>query len=559
MPSIKDNILSQIPSHIVESYPRFLDFIAAYYEWLSQDENPYANIRDHLDYMTFEKTLDSYVEHMKNEYLTDIPDSVLLDKELFIKWSKDFNLARGSHESYKFLFKTLFNEQTTEIYVPKDNILKTSDGEWNSGESLIYVTFNANNFEQFQFQLITQTRPIYKDIVEVATASVQGVKTRYVGRYVVTELTLSGISGEFKEGFPIETELGASEWLIPVVNNVDITDSGSGHQIGQRILIDGMTTNEIVRLANVDGSFDTRITSFFNKNDATVYINDVATTNYLYDGRFIVSDDISQSDEIKVVIPAYQGYIVIDSIDESQGVKTIDILDLPIGKNATYTLSTDVSSSSFSGTPHFGLVKSVKGYYSGTKGQLSSNMYLQDSFFYQNYSYAIRTQQDFLGYADIVKQVLHPAGFLLFGQLSYLSVIELILQYQDDIEIPNTVQTLLPKYGLGGNYNFINRFKDKASIRLYRQSFFDALDQDYLNGEAGYDLESRFLADRIAGYEYPNKKGWMSKSNAADYFLYVPQEYTEETESGIQFFETGYVSTRTLQQLVVNFDTIIVS
>jgi len=34
----------------------------------------------------------------------------------------------------------------------------------------------------------------------------------------------------------------------------------------------------------------------------------------------------------------------------------------------------------------------------------------------------------------------------------------------------------------------------------------------------------------------------MSKSNAADYFLYVPQEYTEETESGIQYFETGYTS-----------------
>ena len=555
-----DTLSGSIPSHILEEYPRFYDFLAAYYEWANQQGNAKERIANHMDYLSFSDSIDSYIDAMKQEYLVDTPEAVLLDKELFIKWSRKFNLTRGSRASYQFLFKLLFDEQNIDLYLPKDNILKTSDGVWISGESLMLVSYNDDNLEQFQFQQIEQKRPIYADIVETATASVQRVRTRYVGRYIATELSIADIAGEFKPGFPINTQRSLTEWIVPIANNATIDNAGSGHQIGQRIYIDGMNINEVERIADVNSLFDTRITSFFTENDISVYVNSNLINDYTYDGRVISSTSINIGDLVVVEMPAYQGYIVVDQVDENQGIKSIDILDLPIGKPGTYNLSTDTTGSSFAGTISFGLSKPVKGYYTGTKGQLSSNMYIQDSYFYQNYSYTIRTEQDYDEYADIVKRILHPSGFLMFGQLDYINIIELILHYQDDIEIPNNIQTLLPKYGLGGNYNFINRFKDGASIRLYRQPFFDSLDQDYLKGEVGYDLESKFLADRVSSYEYPNKKGWMSKSNASDYFLYVPQDYSEETESGIQYFETGYVSQRTFQKiLVVNFDTIIVS
>ena len=84
MADISQLITSQIPGHIVENHPRFVDFLRAYYEWLSQDGNPYGRLKNHMDYMSFEKSLDSYVEMMKQEYLSGIPEEVLLDKELFI-------------------------------------------------------------------------------------------------------------------------------------------------------------------------------------------------------------------------------------------------------------------------------------------------------------------------------------------------------------------------------------------------------------------------------------------------------------------------------------------
>jgi hypothetical protein len=399
---------------------------------------------------------------------------------------------------------------------------------------------------------------LFQDIVETATASVQEVRTKYVGRYIVTELTVSNINGEFQPGFPITTDAGAEEWIIVSGSSVDINDGGSVQFNSQRLFIDNLNDNVITREAEQDGLFDTRVSSFFTDIDVSVQVNGTPITTFAFNGRFVSSNDISVDDTIQVTLPSYQGYIVIDRVNIDQQATSADILDLPIGTDTTYTVTTD-NGSTFNATLTMGTTKLIKGFYQGTRGHLSSNMYLQDSYFYQNYSYAIKTQQDFGAYADIVKRALHPSGFVMFGHLNYLNIVELILTYQDEIEIPPSVLNILHKYGLGGNYNFVNKFKDKASIRLYRQSFFDALDQDYLNGEAGYDLESKFLADRIASYEYPNKKGWMSKSNAADYYLYIPQDYSEVKDSGNLYFETGYVSTRTLQQLVVNFDTIIVS
>jgi hypothetical protein len=55
------------------------------------------------------------------------------------------------------------------------------------------------------------------------------------------------------------------------------------------------------------------------------------------------------------------------------------------------------------------------GYWSDTKGQLNADKYIQDSFYYQEYSYEVRASRSLNQYEDIVKSVYHPAGVELFG------------------------------------------------------------------------------------------------------------------------------------------------
>jgi hypothetical protein len=59
------------------------------------------------------------------------------------------------------------------------------------------------------------------------------------------------------------------------------------------------------------------------------------------------------------------------------------------------------------------------GYYTTTRGFLNSDKYIQDSFYYQDYSYEIRVSRSLNKYKDILYETFHSAGSELFGK--YLS------------------------------------------------------------------------------------------------------------------------------------------
>lgn len=54
-------------------------------------------------------------------------------------------------------------------------------------------------------------------------------------------------------------------------------------------------------------------------------------------------------------------------------------------------------------------------------GKLSTNRYIQDSRFYQSFSYVIKTGQTISNWRDSVKKLLHPSGFAFFGEVSIFS------------------------------------------------------------------------------------------------------------------------------------------
>lgn len=119
---------------------------------------------------------------------------------------------------------------------------------------------------------------------------------------------------------------------------------------------------------------------------------------------------------------------------------------LPIGMNANVIANTIVSGGSISaievadsgfGYPNNTIVTIVgegvqangvatayvdsygvgAGYYRNSKGFLSSDKYLHDGDFYQEYSYQVLTRMSFDKYADIFKKVMHVSGTKVFGDV----------------------------------------------------------------------------------------------------------------------------------------------
>ena len=57
------------------------------------------------------------------------------------------------------------------------------------------------------------------------------------------------------------------------------------------------------------------------------------------------------------------------------------------------------------------------GNYKGTKGFLSWDQRLQDNYYYQEFSYVIKSRKALKTYRNIVRDIIHPAGTKLFGQI----------------------------------------------------------------------------------------------------------------------------------------------
>jgi len=100
------------------------------------------------------------------------------------------------------------------------------------------------------------------------------------------------------------------------------------------------------------------------------------------------------------------------------------------------------------------------GYYKSDKGKLGvSNQKILDSFFYQDYSYVIKSKTPIEQWRDLIKSTTHPAGFKLFGQVdieatapvempvempkaSHFSIVQLWDPEKNKITVENTRRTI---------------------------------------------------------------------------------------------------------------------
>jgi hypothetical protein len=561
-----DIIESNIPAHIVENYPRFVAFLTAYYEWLSAKGNPHGAIKDHMDYMNFEKSLDSYVDFMQKEYLDSIPQDILSSKEQMINWSRDFHLSRGSHQSYKFIFNILFGEDDTEIYLPKDNILKPSDGTWIADQYLMLVS-NPGNPEDLEFKTILQRREIFSGIFEEASAIVESFRIVYTNNFNIVELVITDVRGEFKSGFPITWGSGDAEdqiWPQRTVTNFRIEDAGEKYFTDERINLKDLSATFVQPLTVREaGKIDTQVTTILSADDIEIEVDGVILSqgDYDYDGQFVFSNAIVLGVDVVFRIQnVYEGNLQISKVNELGGIVEFRVYDVPIGINVDeieLEYITGASSqtigfgSGFTGFAITGLVRGVDGYQRDTKGHMSSNMYIQDSDFYQNYSYVIRTGQDINKYADLVKEILHPAGFKFFGNIRVLTLIEIIIGIDQDGSghfRPSTAFFDFVKYSLGNNYRWYAKNDAFLSSRVYKGDEFDT---DFIDGDVDYDLEDKsnertFNDDGTT--VVVSKKGWMTKQPLVDSDIRQPQDYAYGGDFDKLYFESSYLLTNDVDE-----------
>lgn len=441
-------VKSRLPEFVKYEYPMFVAFMEAYYEWMDTPGNPRNSLVNIPVYNDVDKTPDEFVKYFKEQFLEGIPDDILADKRLLVKHIKEFYRAKGSEKSYRLLFRILYNEDI-DFYYPKTDILRVSDGKWLKEYETVFVGTDDKLLDienaillglQDQFAVITNTfrnannNKIYATLRDIQGEFTPGMLVKIVktdGTVIQENLESSIISYEINDpeyGFNLgdniqvvgvdNLDITVSDLIRAPIEKITIVNGGTNYEVGDKITFTGAhPARAIVR--SVDGYGAITIVDIVYGGSYT------SPPNYTIDsengtGAELLLDD-TKIGGIRQLRINNMGYNA----------------DNPISVNADITFSV-------------GAVRLKEPKYINNDGHISTWNFIHDGHYYQEYSYDIKSYKTLDMYADIVKNLIHPAGLKCFGTYMFTRIVtdslpEETLAYMT-LEIPQYMVLSLSQY-----------------------------------------------------------------------------------------------------------------
>jgi hypothetical protein len=199
-----------------------------------------------LEYRDIEKSIDDYVEYLREELFPTIPTKYIEDKKLIATKLKSFFESRSSEESYRFLFKLLYNENI-EFRYPGEEILRASDGKFEKTNFIRAVPV-PNIFDFLNKTIRGQSSNAFGTIVDI--------KKFFFGTTEIAELTLKLVSGTFLPNETIEDVSDPSlvTTIFGMITGFNIIDGGSGYSVGNLITISGNGNNAVALVSSITRS-----------------------------------------------------------------------------------------------------------------------------------------------------------------------------------------------------------------------------------------------------------------------------------------------------------------
>lgn len=199
-----------------------------------------------LQYRNLATTVDIYSDYLKEELYANFPKSLNGNDRLVARKLKDYYESKGQEQSFRFLFKTLYDSDVEIIY-PGENILRVSDGNFSQIKTIRAVI--TSDIFDFLFKTI-------RGVTSNSVANVVDIKLIYVENVQIAEFTLALVSGTFLSGESIvdidNNDLTTT--LYGMVTGFNIVDAGSGYQVDDPLIINGNGTSAFARVSAISRS-----------------------------------------------------------------------------------------------------------------------------------------------------------------------------------------------------------------------------------------------------------------------------------------------------------------
>jgi hypothetical protein len=418
----------QIPEFIREDYPTFVSFVETYYEYLQDQGVDLSTARD------LDRTLDEFVIEFKKELAHNLPQ-IQGDERFLLTHIKDQYLSKGSEASYKLLFRLLFGKKV-ELTYPGTQMLRASDGRWNQEISV---------FAKVDFG---QPQDIVGKLVDIQTATrlirvLVDRKEDLVGE-VDRIVALGGDIYEFfldKKFFGILKPTDKIKYkdtfqatILPATQTPKITQPGKNFRVGQVFEVrSGTGTGALLKVTAVDANNGIKYAEFIKFGigyNAGFAVSLLASNTVNAAQLLVASASSSRSGENLSIGDRTlgfdeQGYVNLgdfvtpDYVDGTYAGSIIREFSLSF-RNAQ-TASDDPAIIEV----ELGALVKYPGYFTSNAGFLDDSIFIQDSKYYQAFSYVIRIDERLESYKSAVKTMLHPAGMALFGEYNITNNINL--------------------------------------------------------------------------------------------------------------------------------------
>lgn len=385
-------------------------------------------------------------------------------RRFLVKNSKDFYTSRGTEGSFRYLFRTVFNKEM-QIYYPQEDLLKSSDntyislnslhvspvsefdletfnfknnyivGEYSGATALVYDYFLIDRNNKMTLQLFLETSTmlgkfVYNENLKFLNDNDEYQNLGNVNYSLIDVNVLEESTEKFKLGerFFLDRnfkrigyheissdskfeyiELEVEKLESGEIYDIEIVESGIGYNVGDEIIFDHSDTYiKSIPYRNIK--------AYVSEVDLCGY-NSIKKIKIVCSGKGVISLPKIISIGKRKYDEKKRHNAKLKLLSRNVGkAKSIRIVNSGINYNFNKK-KVDLNNDSVNDLElFFGTTFEKSFSFSNNNGFLSDTKVLQDSDYYQNFSYIIRTDVSPKDYRSLVDELVHPAGTRFFSE-----------------------------------------------------------------------------------------------------------------------------------------------
>jgi len=251
-------VSSQLPKFISDdpNYSTFVLFLQAYYEWMEEQGGATYGAKNIPNYYDIDKTLDSFLDHYRDEFLAFFPQGALVDERKLIKIARELYKTKGTPASFQFLFRILYNSDV-QLFNSSDYVFRASDGKWTITKSIKLASSDPTWVNTVGYRVFGQESNAYATVELVNITDTNSIEL------ILTAVQNNFISGEnvivqdalFNDIIFNNTTLTAE--ILGVLSTVTVDPSfrGASYSVGDPVVfyggLDPNTANPVGASATV--------------------------------------------------------------------------------------------------------------------------------------------------------------------------------------------------------------------------------------------------------------------------------------------------------------------